>query len=133
MELLTWICNRKVSRRPKTRSVTGSFAQLVAEYEFDRLHFLDDQLGYTVSGLNMDFFIGVVEEKDFYFAPIMRVNHSGTAIESEFNCRSATRPDQTGVPFRKLQANSGSNQLPASRRNYPGFHSFQIGSGIALV
>ena len=57
---------------------------MVAEYKLDRLYFLDDQLGDTVSGLNMDFVIGMVEEKDFYLSSIMRVNHSGTAIESQF-------------------------------------------------
>tara|TARA_B100000745_G_scaffold286808_1_gene222999 strand:+ start:509 stop:676 length:168 start_codon:yes stop_codon:yes gene_type:complete len=54
---------------------------MVAEYKFDRFYFLDDQLGDTVSGLDTDFLIGMVEEKDFYLASIMRVNHSSTAIE----------------------------------------------------
>ena len=54
---------------------------MVAEYKLDRLYFLNDQLGDTVSGLNMDFLIGMVEEKDFYLASIMRVNHSSSTIE----------------------------------------------------
>ena len=100
--LLAWFCSRQVSGLSKTGCVAGCFTQLVAGYEFDSLYFLNDQLGDAVSRLDMNFRIGVVKQKNFYFAAIMRVNHSGTAIEPEFDCRPTARPYQTGITFWEL-------------------------------
>jgi hypothetical protein len=119
--LFVWVDNRKVSRRPESGGVALCFIQGVTRDELNRFDFLDDQLGDTVTGLDMNFIIGMIEEEDFDFTSVMRVDHSGTAIQAKFNRQPTAWPDQTDITVWKLNLNTSCYQFTASRSQSPSF------------
>lgn len=107
-----------ISCGAKTTGAACGIRQFFNAHELDPLYFLYQELGYAVTFINGESFVGMVEQKDFYFATVAGIDNPCAAVDALFDGQPTARPNQPDTVFWQGNTNSSGDQFtPAWRQN----------------
>ena len=84
----------------ETGACAVGVVEIVDGQKIHGLNFLNEQLSDAVAFLDEMFAVGVVEQEDFHFTAVLRINHTGAAIDAVLDGHAAARPDESDMTLR---------------------------------
>lgn len=114
---------------PAVAAVGG--IEIVDTFKPGGLHFLYQELRNAIAFLDGDVLVGMVEQKDLDFSPVLGVDYACTAVDSLLHRKTAARPDEADMACRNGNTQSGGDQFASARGQDIVLRRFQVRSGIA--